>query len=336
VASIQKKGESYYCQFCYLGKRHTVTIGAVSRQEADAYAGRVDQLLLRIKQRLLCVPPGVAITEFILADGQVKTPEIEAAQTGAPPQLTFAQFRDKYLEARSGGSLEANSLATIAMHLRHVARTLGERFAVRELTLADLQRHVNNRAAVRFRGRPLSAYTLRKEVGTFRTAWNWGSLHGLVSGGFPSRGLLYPKLDEKPPFLTWEELERETKDLPRTERLAAWERLYLRKQEIEQLLAHVKDRAAHPWIYPMFCTAAYTGMRRSELLRAEVADVKLETGLLLVREKKRSRQKRTTRHVSLSPFLKMVLTEWLSIHPGCKYLFCWSGVVTRSPRQVIG
>ena len=46
MASIQKKGEAFYCQFCFQGKRHTVTIGKVSRQEADVFVGKVDYLLL--------------------------------------------------------------------------------------------------------------------------------------------------------------------------------------------------------------------------------------------------------------------------------------------------
>ena len=44
MASIQQEGDAYYCQFCYLGKRHTVTIGPVSRDEADAFAGSQESL----------------------------------------------------------------------------------------------------------------------------------------------------------------------------------------------------------------------------------------------------------------------------------------------------
>ena len=38
-----------------------------------------------------------------------------------------------------------------------------------------------------------------------------------------------------------------------------WDSLYLRKDEVTELLAFVKERAAHPWVYPFFCTAAHTG-----------------------------------------------------------------------------
>jgi hypothetical protein len=50
--------------------------------------------------------------------------------------------------------------------------------------------------------------TLKKEMASFRAAWNWAAHTGLVTGAFPSKGLVYPKADEKPPFKTWAEIER--------------------------------------------------------------------------------------------------------------------------------
>ena len=44
--------------------------------------------------------------------------------------------------------------------------------------------------------------TIRKEVASFRAAWNWGAPMGLTNGHFPAKGLRYPKTDEKPPFMT--------------------------------------------------------------------------------------------------------------------------------------
>jgi integrase len=98
---------------------------------------------------------------------------------------------------------------------------------------------------------------------------------GLVKGAFPSKGLVYPKSDEKPPFMTWQELQRKAAapGLSGQEKSELWDSLYLRKAEIGELLAYVKARAAHPWVYPLFCVAAHTGARRSELLRAVAGDV---------------------------------------------------------------
>ncbi|MFO0877908.1 MAG: tyrosine-type recombinase/integrase [Gemmataceae bacterium] len=332
MAALQNRNGSFRILFRYEGSQHTLLVGKVTAEEAQAFLGKVEHLLLRIKQRWVQVPPGITITDFLLADGQVKSPE----KVTAPAEpIIFQTFKERYLEAHSHGAMEANSLATVRMHLGHFERTLGERFVLQKLTLADLQRHVNQRARKQYRGKALSPYTLRKETSSFRAAWNWAMANDLVVGPFPSKGLVYPKTDEKPPFMTWQEIERKltASGLADKTRSDLWDSLYLRKEEIDELLTFVKAQAAHPWIYPLFCTAAHTGARRSELLRAEVGDVDLESGMLLIREKKRLRMQRTTRHVSLSPFLKEVLREWLAIHPGGRYLFCQAGEVGRSKKR---
>ncbi len=65
MASLQKKGASYYCQFCYHGRRHTFTVGDVEESEAENKARQVDYLLMRLKQRLLVRPGGTDIMTFI-------------------------------------------------------------------------------------------------------------------------------------------------------------------------------------------------------------------------------------------------------------------------------
>jgi len=177
----------------------------------------------------------------------------------------------------------------------------------------------------------LLTVTIRKEIATLRAAWNWGEPMELTSGKFPNRGLRYPKADEKPPFMTMAEIKRQLKGGADPDLL--WEALYLQASELTVLLAHVKEKAPHPWIHPLFCFAAHTGARRSEILRALVADVDFEGNTVVVREKKRTRGQRTTRRVPLTPFLKEVLTGWLAIHPGGPALFCHAGTVSRSKKR---
>ncbi len=47
-----------------------------------------------------------------------------------------------------------------------------------------------------------------------------------------------------------------------------WGGLYLNPVEITEVLEHVRQRGLNSWLYPFIATAAYTGARRSELLRA--------------------------------------------------------------------
>ena len=206
MASIQKKGDAYYCQFLYGGKRRTVTVGKVGNQDALAFAARTEELLALLSRGRLSLPGGIAITDFVLADGRVEA--VQTPEKAPKGEVTFRSFRERYEKAHAGGAMEANSLATAAMHLRHFARTLGETFPVGSLALADLQGHVNERRKKEYRGRPLSPVTLRKEVASLRAAWNWAAVTGLVGGPFPGKGLVYPKSDEKPPFMTRDEIDR--------------------------------------------------------------------------------------------------------------------------------
>jgi hypothetical protein len=65
---------------------------------------------------------------------------------------------------------------------------------------------------------------------------------------------------------TREEIKRQLpgRSPPKADEL--WECLYLTLTEIERLLAHVRDLANTPWIYPLVATAAHAGAREGELL----------------------------------------------------------------------
>jgi hypothetical protein len=174
MAGLQERNGSFRLIFRFGGKQRSVTLGRISPEEAEARAGAADLLLLRIKQGLITLPPGVSIEEFILADGRAPAPEAAGEKASGPVKLSA--FADRYAEARSGGSMEPGSLATARMHLRHFQRTLGNDFDLRTLSLADLQNHVDKR---RKQGDPrrkkeeprtLSSATLRLEVSTLRSA----------------------------------------------------------------------------------------------------------------------------------------------------------------------
>src|SRR5262249_50737660 len=93
---------------------------------------------------------------------------------------------------------------------------------------------------------------------------------------------------------------------------------------------HVRTNARHGWIYPMFCLAAHTGMRRSEILRARVSDFDFKSKSVLIREKKKARGKVTLRRAPLSPFLARVMQEWFEAHPGGIHAICQTLRVHRS------
>ena len=109
-------------------------------------------------------------------------------------------------------SLEQRTLEGIELHFKHLIGAWGDAFPIRELKLADLQGFVNRRSKAKGKaGRGLSPATIKKEIVTLRTAWNWGVKMGLVAGRYPNGGLRFGKVDEKPPFMTREEIGCVTK-----------------------------------------------------------------------------------------------------------------------------
>jgi hypothetical protein len=281
MAALQERNGSYRVLFRFNGKQHAFTLGQVTKGEADSKAAQVDYLLMRIKQRLVQLPDGTDIVTFVQFDGSPPATQVETPITSRKA-VTLSHLKDRFLVTLGNGSVEANSLDTCKIHLVHCCRFFGDGFPVLELSFAKLQEYVNKRAKD-----GVSPVTIKKELSTLRAAWRWGQPMKLTEGTFPNRGLRYPKADEKPPFMTMAEIKRQ---------------LAVQASELTKLLAHVKGKAPHPWIYPLFCFAAHTGARRSEILRALVADVDFIGNTVLVREKKRTRGQRTTRRVTDNAF----------------------------------
>ena len=329
MATLQQRGNSFRVLFVWHGKRCAFTIGKVEPSEAEAKLAQAEYLLMRLKQRLLALPPGCDIETFLRYDGHPPA-TYDNGSPQARPQWFLGDFTELYL-ASNAPSLEASTVYGIKGHFKHLKRTYGDRYPVAELTLAELQKHVDRRAKDRYRKKPIGAATIFKEIVSLRTAWNWGVRMDYLSGRFPAAGLRFPKTDEKPPFMTRAEILRRIASGAKPKEM--WPCLFLTITEIQELLTHVQKQASHAFLYPMLCFAAHTGARRSELLRAEVGDVDLVGETVLVRERKRVRGKRTTRRVPLSPFLGEVLKGWLANHPGGSLLFCQSVRVARSRKD---
>jgi hypothetical protein len=166
MASLQKKGNGWYCQFVHEKKRHTFALGPVTEEEAEAKAAHVKYLLLRLRHGLLELPATVDVVEFVRHDA---TPP--AKRTVHRPKATkggtLGELRDRSLAGHRGAH-EMNTLDTAGIHFKHLVKTLGEDYRLSGLSQADLQKHVDRRSAL-----GISPVTIQKEVHGLRAAWNW-------------------------------------------------------------------------------------------------------------------------------------------------------------------
>ncbi len=362
MAWLQCRNGSWRVLFRYKKDQHTMWLGEIEEHEARATAAKVDYWLMRLKQNLVHLPAGCDVVTFVQHDG--KPPEHPS-----PPQkeLTLTELREAYFASQQK-KLEQTTLEGIQLHFDHLTRLLGGKRLIPPLTRADLQAYVDKRAVewidpevyrrkrkqkaalakpkrkyVRKGAPPKpaeaperpkrhpSAATIKKEIVSLRTAWNWARRHLGLREEFPGGSLDYEKIEESLPFMTWEEAERRIAAGDDPERI--WDCVYLRPQEITQLLEWVKARPVSPWVYPMFVFAAHTGARRSEIVRALPSDVDLTAEVVTIREKKRDKRKHTTRRVPLTHFLKGVLADWMQKRAKGKTLFCKMNGKEITPRE---
>lgn len=105
----QLRGKTYTCIFCWHGKRLWRSLGMVLKAEAES--AEFDALLLRFKQRLIELPPGVGNVAFVHHDG--KPPCASAAVGGGTKALSLVVFKAHCLNGKKNGQTNSKSVARI-------------------------------------------------------------------------------------------------------------------------------------------------------------------------------------------------------------------------------
>jgi hypothetical protein len=134
MASVQKKGKSWYCQFYWQNRRYTFGIGRVTKPQAEAKATKAGEIVELLERGTLKVPEGVDIRAFVKHDGY---PPAHAESQKISQKAILGGLRDGYLRAHEQ-SQEAKTLYTARIHLNHLVATLGTNFDLRKLELSHL------------------------------------------------------------------------------------------------------------------------------------------------------------------------------------------------------
>jgi site-specific recombinase XerD len=321
VASLDHDDKSgrFRIRFRYGGRDFKRSMRTMNRREAEAIRGRVEETIMLIERGRLDIPSDADPGTFILSDGR------RINKPSSPKVRTLADFFRTYSEELPPGAKEESTLVGEQIHVKHLLRHLKPSRVVQSISVGDLQRYVDLRSSETWNGKSTSSETIKKEITTFRLIWHWALNRKYVDGPPPTKGIAYAKRDERPSFMTWQEIEQTISrgGMPVEEEEALWDCLFLTREEIDEVLAHVSQAARHPFVYPMFVFVAHTGARRSEILRSQIDDFDFQSGTVRIRERKKSREKRTTyRRVPLTGLLAEVMSSWFSIHPGGRYTLC--------------
>ena len=318
MASLQvdPSGNHHVC-FRFAGRRYRRSLKTKSKIEAETRLLRLEENIRFVESGRLEMPAKADAAVFLLSDGKL------ANKSTTVQRVQLSDLFKRYFDGIPSGSLEGTTIGGMKTHQRHLEKHIGASFYVDTLTRETLQAYVQKRSNAKgIRGRKLSPATIKKELVTLRSVWNWALAEGIVNAPYPLKGVRFPKTDEKPHFQTWEEITRQIEcgNLDDAAILDLWDCLFLTREQIEELLDYVQKNANHPFLYPMFVAAAHTGARRSELMRSQLTD--FDGTHMVVREKKRVRGQRSTRRVPMSERLADAISEWQKTHPGGPNTFC--------------
>ena len=322
-ASIQANAYGVYQIRLRIGSKQCKrSLQTKNRRQAEDRLGVVRETLRDLNRGLLTVPPNVDPLDFLLSGGKLKATPAKPAELVKPVSLKDAW--ERYRDSFPDGSKE--SLRTERIQFNHFCKFFGEKAALGLLTHADMQRYANARGKQKgLKGRSLSGETIKKELATFRLVWNHNLPIGQPCPVKDERGkpVKLPKTKAREPFRTLDEVTAIIERGVSPQREAElWESVFLSVAEIRELLEHVKKVSAGDFRYPMFAIAAFTGARRSEIMRAEIEHFRFESGWLQLTEKKRNQRSHTYRNVPIRGTLEGILRDWFKRHPGGQWAIC--------------
>jgi integrase len=311
----------------YLGRHQTKVIRCATDREAQRACSLVEETLDNLVRGRLSIPDGVDPRMFILSGGKaVATPSVSVAL--AATVSTLAALFESYLAAPPP-HLEVSTRKMQEIHFRKLAESARVK-SLGSFDRAAAQAYVAARSKMTScRGgvsRSIHRDTIQKELKTLRQAWAWVASRtpGLDGPQWTLKDLSFPKGRPVRPFLSWGEIEREIRrgGLDDREVDELWDCLWLDRDQVRDLLSHVRDATAPPFLYPMIATAAFTGARRSELCQSRLGDWNLADRKGRLRQKKRDKDVEFSfRDVPVHPALAEVLGDWFARHPGGVYAF---------------
>ena len=259
MAHLESRNGWYRIVFSLRGERFSKSLSTQSERSANASLAKVEDNLHRFELGLIEIPSDRDPALFLLGkDSKKHTREsVKTELKSVGIKRAWKIFKDTL----PTDALEQSTLSGMKTHVDHLARLIGTA-KLNQIDKPTLQKYIDKRSKEAGRyGRTVSVQTIKKELRTFSTIWNWMIEEKLVSHAFPSKKLRYPKFHEKPPFQTWKQIETRIKrgGLSEYQVKELWDSLFLDIAQVKAVLAHVKTNARNPAIYPMLCFAGVYG-----------------------------------------------------------------------------
>lgn len=147
-------------------KRFRRSLKTNCKEDADGDLARVEDNLRQVERGWLTIPKNADAVSFLLSNGRVTAPfKIE--------QVTLKELFEKYFKSLPVGSLEENTIYTMNVHRKSLEAHFGKSRIVDSIDLTALQEFIAKRSKDWGLTGSLSPVTMKKEVVTLRTVWNW-------------------------------------------------------------------------------------------------------------------------------------------------------------------
>jgi integrase len=319
MASLEVRGSRFRIIFRLGGRKHHVSVKSIERKDAEACLVRLEENLRLVERGRIAIPDGADVGLYLLSDGKLEKP-VDIARN-----IRLAELFRIYQTQFTAGAKEAITREMEDIHMKHLSRIIGGDSPLAAVTAGTIQQFVDTRSKEEHNGYPVKPKTVRKAVATLRFVWKWANRQGHVPTKFPEVELVFPKERQPEPFRTYDQIRAilSRGGIDKRKERELWDGLFMNPAEIAEVLAHVKRKTSARYLYPLLVTAAHTGARRSELFRARVEDIDFDAKHVLLREKKRSRDRETFRTVDMTPFVESVMQQYFAeVHPGGVYAFC--------------
>ncbi|MGH9806973.1 MAG: tyrosine-type recombinase/integrase, partial [Terriglobia bacterium] len=268
---------------------------------------------------------------FLLSDGKLER-KVEIVRVP-----TLAAMFEKYQTTFTAGAKEAITRRMEDVHIKHLSRIIGGDTPISAVTAGTVQQFIDARSRETYKGHPIKPKSIKKAVATLRFVWNWSHRQGYVPMKYPTCETVYAKEKQAEPFRTYAQIKAiiaRGNGFTKRRLRELWDGLFLDPGEVAEVLEIIRKKTRAGWLYPFLVVAAHTGARRSELFRARIEDFDFDAKLVLLREKKRSRERETHRTVDMTPFVASALKRYFAtLHPGGEVTFCSEANAELTDRQ---
>ena len=200
---LEKRGGTYRVKYRFGGKVRQAALKTGDETAAKTALAKFEETLSDVLRGRLTIPDGADVGLFLLSDGKL---DKRPVHVDAPLALTVSELFAHYQTHLTPGAKEANTRKYEGVHIRHLTRLLGGKTAVEKIGTAQVQEYVDRRAAEKYRTKPIKPQTVRKEVATLSTMWNWAHRRGRAPVPCSTKDVRFPKGGERERFRTYDEV----------------------------------------------------------------------------------------------------------------------------------